>query len=176
MSWTAPSNNGSTITSYTITPYTTGESSTAGTPVTVTGNPPVTTATVSGLTNGTAYQFSVTATNAIGTGPGSANSTQVVPAGPPLAPTGVTRDGGHRVGHRDMDRARPPGQSHHVLHRHPVRRLDAAGPGDGERLAPGHLGPHGGVDRRDELHLRSDGDQCRGHGRGLGPVVRRDTG
>ena len=94
VSWTAPSNGGSTITSYTITPFTTGESSTAGTPVTVTGNPPVTTATVSGLTNGTAYQFSVTATNAIGTGPGSANSTQVVPAGPPLAPTGVTATAG----------------------------------------------------------------------------------
>ncbi len=94
VSWTAPSNNGSTITSYTITPYTTGESSTAGTPVTVTGNPPVTTATVGGLTNGTAYQFAVTATNAIGTGPGSTNSTQVVPAGPPLAPTGVSATAG----------------------------------------------------------------------------------
>ncbi len=94
VSWTAPSNGGNPITSYTITPYTTGESATAGTPVTVTGNPPVTTATVSGLTNGTAYQFSVSATNAIGTGPNSADSTQVTPAGPPLAPTGVTATSG----------------------------------------------------------------------------------
>ncbi len=94
VSWTAPSNGGSPITSYTITPYTTGESATAGTPVVVTGNPPVTTTTVSGLTNGTAYQFAVSATNATGTGPNSADSTQVTPAGPPLAPTGVTATSG----------------------------------------------------------------------------------
>ncbi len=64
VSWTAPSNGGSPITSYTITPYTTGESATAGTPVIVNGNPPVTTATVSGLTNGTAYLFAVSAMDA----------------------------------------------------------------------------------------------------------------
>jgi hypothetical protein len=94
VSWTAPSNGGSTITSYTITPYTTGEGSTALTPVTITGAPPATTATVPGLTNGTAYQFSVSATNAIGTGPASAQTAQVTPAGPPLAPTGVTATAG----------------------------------------------------------------------------------
>jgi len=37
---------------------------TAQTPTTVTGNPPATTATVNGLTNGTTYTFKVTATNA----------------------------------------------------------------------------------------------------------------
>ncbi len=94
VSWTAPPNGGTTISSYTITPYTTGESSSAGTPVTISGNPPATTATVSGLTNGTAYLFSVSATNSVGTGPESADSTQVVPAGPPLAPTGVTATSG----------------------------------------------------------------------------------
>ena len=94
VSWTAPPNGGTTISSYTITPYTTGESSSAGTPVTVSGTPPATTATVTGLTNGTAYLFSVSATNAVGTGPNSADSTQVVPAGPPLAPTGVTATSG----------------------------------------------------------------------------------
>ena len=61
MSWTAPSNGGSAITSYTVTPFI---GTTAQTPTTVTGSPPATTATVTGLTNGTAYTFTVTATNA----------------------------------------------------------------------------------------------------------------
>src|SRR5215510_2040211 len=69
VSWTAPSNNGgSTITKYTVTPFI---GSTAQTPVTVTGSPPSTSATVTGLTNGTSYTFTVTATNANGTGPAS---------------------------------------------------------------------------------------------------------
>ena len=58
---TAPSNGGSTITSYTVTPYI---GSTAQTPTTVSGSPPATSATITGLTNGTAYTFTVTATNA----------------------------------------------------------------------------------------------------------------
>jgi hypothetical protein len=94
VSWTAPSNGGSPITSYTITPYTTGEGSTALTPMTITGTPPATTATVSGLANGTTYQFAVSATNAIGTGLGSTQTAQVTPAGPPLAPTGVSATAG----------------------------------------------------------------------------------
>ena len=69
VSWTAPSNGGSPITSYTVTPFI---GTTAQTPTTVTGNPPATTATVTGLTNGTAYTFTVPATNAVGTGPASA--------------------------------------------------------------------------------------------------------
>ena len=69
VNWTAPSNNGgSTITSYTVTPFI---GSTAQTPVTVTGSPPATSTTVTGLTNGTSYTFTVTATNANGTGPAS---------------------------------------------------------------------------------------------------------
>ncbi len=63
MSWTAPSNGGSPITSYTVTPFI---GATAQTPTTVTGNPPATSTTVTGLTNGTAYTFTVSATNAVG--------------------------------------------------------------------------------------------------------------
>ena len=59
-----PSNGGSPITSYTVTPYVAGVPQQA---TTVTGNPP---ATVTGLTNGTSYTFTVSATNAIGTSPG----------------------------------------------------------------------------------------------------------
>jgi hypothetical protein len=77
VSWTAPSNGGSAITSYTVTPFI---GSTAQTPTTVSGSPPATTATVNNLTNGTAYTFTVSATNAVGTGPASAASAAVTPA------------------------------------------------------------------------------------------------
>ncbi len=80
--WTAPSNGGSTITSYKITPYI---GTTAQTATTITGTPPATSATITGLTNGTAYTFTVTATNAIGSGPASSPSNAVTPATAPIA-------------------------------------------------------------------------------------------
>src|SRR5205823_3891635 len=59
VSWTAPAaDGGSPITSYTVT-------SSGGQTATVT----TTSATVTGLTNGTTYTFTVVATNAVGTGP-----------------------------------------------------------------------------------------------------------
>ena len=82
ISWSAPSDGGSPITGYTITPYI-GATKQAST--TITGSPPATAATVTGLTNGTAYTFVVTATNAIGTGPAS-------PASPVISPTATVTD------------------------------------------------------------------------------------
>jgi hypothetical protein len=75
VSWTAAAPNGSPVTGYTIT------SSPGGVTQTVGGT--VTTATVTGLTNGTSYTFTVKATNAIGTGPASTPSNAVTPAGRP---------------------------------------------------------------------------------------------
>ena len=95
VTWTAPANGGSPITSYTVTPFI---GSTAQTPVTVTGSPPATSTTVTGLTNGTAYTFTLTATNAVGTGAASAASNAVTPAAPtvPGAPAGVTATAGNQ--------------------------------------------------------------------------------
>ncbi|MHB1960972.1 MAG: beta strand repeat-containing protein [Acidimicrobiales bacterium] len=72
VTWTAPSNDGgSPITGYTVT-------SSPGA-ITATASGSATSATVSGLTNGTSYTFTVTATNAVGTGPASAASNAVTP-------------------------------------------------------------------------------------------------
>jgi hypothetical protein len=95
VSWTAPANSGSPITGYTVTPY---AGTTPSTPTTVTGSPAPTTVTVSGLSNGTAYTFVVTATNGVGTGPPSVASNAVTPVAPsaPSAPTGVTATAGNQ--------------------------------------------------------------------------------
>ena len=77
VTWTAPSNGGSPITSYTITPYAAGVAQQA---TTISGNPPATSATITGLANGTSYTFTVSATNAVGIGPASAPSNAVTPS------------------------------------------------------------------------------------------------
>ena len=79
VNWTAPaSNGGSAITGYVVTPYIGGV---AQTPQTFTST--ATSQTVTGLTPGTSYTFTVAAINAAGTGPASAMSSAVtVNAGP----------------------------------------------------------------------------------------------
>lgn len=88
VSWPPAVNNGSAITGYTIT------ASPGGVTKTVAGD--LTTGVVTGLTNGTAYTFTVTATNAVGISPASAPSAPVTPAAVPAAPTGVTATRGER--------------------------------------------------------------------------------
>ncbi|GIG87380.1 fibronectin type III domain-containing protein [Plantactinospora endophytica] len=78
LSWTAPSNGGSAITSYTVTPFVGGVAQPAQV---FSGSS--TSVTVTGLTAGTSYTFRVAATNAAGTGPTSAASAAVTPNPPP---------------------------------------------------------------------------------------------
>jgi Fibronectin type III domain len=92
VAWTAPSNGGSPITSYTITPYV---GSTAQTSTTITGSPPANSTTISGLTNGTTYTFTVNATNAVGSGPPSARSNALTPTAT-TAPQFVQQASAHK--------------------------------------------------------------------------------
>jgi fibronectin type 3 domain-containing protein len=79
LTWQAPaSNGGSPITSYTATASPGGASCTTATLG----------CTITGLTNGTTYSFTVTARNAVGTGPAS-SAVSATPATVPGAPTAV---------------------------------------------------------------------------------------
>ena len=90
VTFTAPaSNGGASITGYTVTATPVG----GGTAVTGSGaSSPI---TVTGLTNGVSYTFTVSATNDVGTGAASSATSAVTPATVPGAPTGVTVTGGN---------------------------------------------------------------------------------
>ena len=70
VSWTAPAaNGGATVTGYTVT----------SSPGSLHLLDATTSCTVTGLTNGTGYTFTVTAANTVGTGPPSAASASITP-------------------------------------------------------------------------------------------------
>ena len=101
VTWNAPdSNGGSVVTGYVVT----SSPNSPNSPLTV-GN--VTAATVTGLTNGTAYTFTVKAVNDVGTGAPSNQSGAVVPLlnrHPPThpgAPASVVAVAGHQ--HAEID-------------------------------------------------------------------------
>ena len=173
VSWTAPSDNGgSAITKYTVTPFI---GSTAQTPVTVTGSPPATSTTVTGLTNGTSYTFTVSATNASGTGPASSPSNAVTPNDAAGRPDRGDGDRGQHDGDGELDGADQQRRQHdHQVHGDAVHRLDRADAGDGDRQPAGHLDDGDRADERHQLHVHGDGDQRQRHRPGLVAVQRRD--
>jgi surface antigen len=88
VTWTTPANNGSAITGSRVT------AAPGGSSVTVAAG--VASGTVTGLTNGTSYTFTVHATNSGGNGPESSPSNAVVPTGPPDAPTNAHATAGNQ--------------------------------------------------------------------------------
>ncbi|MGY0557684.1 putative Ig domain-containing protein [Lysobacter sp. A378] len=91
ITFTAPADDGgSAITGYTVT----------SSPGSITANGPASPITVTGLTNGTAYTFAVTATNNAGTGAASAPSNSVTPMAPIPVPevTSIAPDTGSTAG------------------------------------------------------------------------------
>lgn len=89
VTWTPGSNNGYPITSYTVT------TQPGGAVKTVTGT--MSTTTITGLTNGNPYTFTVTATNANGASLPSLPSAAIAPAAVPAAPTAVTAVRGDKM-------------------------------------------------------------------------------
>jgi len=73
--WSAPTNNGSPISAYVVTTWPVGKT------LQVSGSSR--SAVVTGLMNGAAYRFTVTAKNAAGSSPASPLSASVAPAGVP---------------------------------------------------------------------------------------------
>ena len=181
VSWTAPSDGNSPITSYTVTPYV---GSTAQTPTVINGNPPATSTTVGGLTNGVTYTFTVTATNAVGTGPASAASNAVTPTAPtaPAAPTGVTAAAGNTTATVAWTAPADGGSPITSYTVTPYLAGNAPDRDDRDRLAAGHDRHDQRADERVVLHVHGDRHQRRRHRAGIGrvqrghAVSRRDTG
>jgi hypothetical protein len=103
VTWSAPSGNGAVVTGYTVT------AAPGGRTASVAGD--ATTATVDGLTNGTAYTFSVVATNVAGDSTPSQPSAAVTPAAVPQRVTGVAATRGDRAATVTWDVASGNGSS-----------------------------------------------------------------
>jgi trimeric autotransporter adhesin len=127
---------GYTITSYTVTSSPDNQVCT----VTPTGTPPATyNCTVSGLTNGTSYTFTVTSTNFQGTGLPSTPSNAVVPAAVPGAPTIGTATGGNTQA--SVAFTTPASDGGSAITSYTVTATDSTTPANGGQTESGSASP-----------------------------------
>lgn len=89
ITWTSPLVGGSSVTSYTVTPYRNGSPLAE---IVTTGTPPAKTAVFKGMTSGSTYTFTVKATNSLGTSGAS------VPSDPFLKPAKTLDNGDFSAG------------------------------------------------------------------------------
>ena len=87
LSWTVPSDGGSQLTSYVVTPVLSDSSA-------YNPGPSATSTTILGLTNGQSYTFQIAAINDLGQGP-SSQSVTATPRTVPDQPTGLTATAGN---------------------------------------------------------------------------------
>ncbi len=172
LSWTAPAGTGgSAITDYVVAYSVAGQNNWS----TVDGGSAATSATITGLTDGTSYDFEVQAVNAVGPGAFSGITTTAPVAAPPPATVpgaahGRAGHGRRRDGHRLVHPAgRRRRGRHHRLH------------GDGQpgwRLRHGdrESGDGDRPDQRHQLHVHGHGDERRGPERGVGTEQPGDAG
>ncbi|HEX3794930.1 MAG TPA: fibronectin type III domain-containing protein [Acidimicrobiales bacterium] len=137
VSFTPPSNTGGTpITSYTVnTTDTTHPANIPATAPTGSSSP----ITVSGLTLGDSYTFTVTATNGVGPGPASAPSAALVLTALPGAPTIGTATAGNGSASVAFTAPVDPGTSPITLYT--VTAADSTTPGNGGQTATGTTSP-----------------------------------
>ncbi|MGA9146845.1 MAG: fibronectin type III domain-containing protein, partial [Candidatus Nanopelagicales bacterium] len=116
VSYKAAKNGGSVVTGYTVTSSGGGHTCTTHAALTC---------AVTGLTNGVAYTFTVTATNAVGTGLPSEASTAVSPRSVPGSPTAVVAVAGN--GTATVSWAAPADNGGFAVTRYTVARAGTAG-------------------------------------------------
>ena len=173
VSWTAPSSGGAP-TSYKITPYV---GSTAQPSTTVSGTPPATSKTVTGLTSGTTYRFTVQAINPTGSGPASAQSNAVTPLNPvvPAKPTNVAATGATQSAKVSWTAPASDGDS--AITGYTVTPyIGSTAQASVQAAASRHQHDGDRAHQRHGLHVPRDGGQRRRQQPRIGPVQRRDAG
>ncbi len=129
------SDNGSAITSQTVT-SSTGSKTCSPSPATAT------TCTVTGLTNGTTYTFTVKSVNANGTSPTSAASNSIVPSTVPGAPTAAHATAGPNQA--AVSFTAPASNGGSAITGYTVTASDSTTPANGGQTATGSRQPDHG--------------------------------